>query len=128
MAVYRSKVNFWGYFYLGFFVGLSVYFWSESNLMGEIIFTIFTVAYLWIFLNTKYVIGTENLSVLPFGPHIPLSQITRIEPAHNYFFSSPALSLKRLMIKFDKGSVFVSPVRGDAFIDELKQRCIHLKG
>ena len=72
---------------------------------------------------TRYVIEKESLTVF-YGfflkKRIPISSITSIHHSHNPL-SSPALSLRRLLIRYGKyDEVLVSPVDQEAFIAALK--------
>lgn len=127
MQIYRSKIGLWACLYLSFFLILTVYFWINADFVGGIIFTVFSVALIWTYLNTRYIITKEELIIKPFGPIISLKDVTAIEPSSGcYFMASPALSLKRLMIKYKEDNVFVSPEKEDQFIEELKQKCVNL--
>lgn len=72
---------------------------------------------------TRYVIEKESLTVF-YGfflkKCIPISSITSIHHSRNPL-SSPALSLRRLLIRYGKyDEVLVSPVDQEAFIAALK--------
>ncbi len=78
----------------------------------------------YIFLKTKYTITTDSLKVecgFLFNQQIKIDSIRQIKETNNPI-SSPALSLDRLEIKFDKyGSVLVSPKEKTGFIEHLQQ-------
>lgn len=126
MRIYRSKIGFWAYLFLGCFLVLTGYLLID-NFVGGIVFTVFSAALVWFYLNIRYIITKEELIIKPFGPTIPLKDITTIEASSGYYLmASPALSLKRLMISYNGDSVFVSPQHEDQFIAELKQKCINV--
>lgn len=127
MMIYKSKVGFWAYFYIAFFLVLTVYFWSTGDLLAGTLFTGVSALSLWFFLNIRYVLTQEELVIRPFGPSIPLKDITAVDAQGKYhFMASPALSLKRLRIKYKGSEVFVSPKDEALFVGELKARCENL--
>ena len=72
---------------------------------------------------TRYVVEGVNLTVF-YGfflkKTIPVSSITSIQPTHNAL-SSPALSLRRLSIRYNKyDEILVSPEDPEAFVAALK--------
>lgn len=126
METYRSKIGLFAYLYVLCFTGLSIYLITHGEVPGGIILAPMSITGIWFFFKTKYIIDKEYLSIKPFGPTIPLKDITEIEKADGFAFSSPALSLKRIMIKYTNGSVFISPDRDADFISRLKQKCANL--
>ena len=118
---YKSRVNWWyglliilllalcgkggEYWIVGFLSWVSVIFLASL-----------------IFLK-RYVVEGENLTVF-YGfflkKTIPVSSITSIQPTHNVL-SSPALSLRRLSIRYNKyDEILVSPEEPEAFVAALK--------
>ena len=72
--------------------------------------------------STRYII-TENLLIVKcmfiVNDRIEISKIRKIEKT-NSILSSPALSLDRIAIKFNKfDEVYISPKEKQAFVDEL---------
>ncbi|MCM3213941.1 PH domain-containing protein [Niallia taxi] len=91
-------------------------------IFGAIIVPLFM---LWMWFTTYYILNEENLIIKygPFKSTIPLQSINRVKKTNNPL-SSPALSLKRVEILYDKyNSVFISPVDRDEFIALLCKRC-----
>lgn len=127
METYRSKIGLFAYLYLLCFAGLSIYLITHDEVLGGVILSPMSIIAVWFICKTKYTIDKEYLSIKPFGPTIPLKDITGVQKADNFAFSSPALSLKRIMIKYTNGSVFISPDREADFIAQLKQKCASLK-
>ncbi|MEI2406308.1 PH domain-containing protein [Niallia taxi] len=79
---------------------------------------------LWMWFTTYYILNEENLIIKygPFKSTIPLQSINTVKKTNNPL-SSPALSLKRVEIFYDKyNSVFISPVDRDEFIALLCKR------
>ena len=118
---YKSRVNWWygllfilllalcrkggEYWIVGFLSWVSVIF------LASLIFLM------------RYVVEGENLTVF-YGfflkKTIPVSSITSIQPTHNAL-SSPALSLRRLSIRYNKyDEILVSPEDPEAFVAALK--------
>lgn len=127
MAVYKSRIGFWAYLYLAFFIFLTGYFWLNGDLTAGIIFTVVTTALFWSFFNVRYIITEKELLIKPFGPSVPLKDITEIEASgKHHFMAAPALSLKRLMIRYKGSDVFISPEKEERFVEELKERCGNL--
>lgn len=90
-------------------------------IFGAIIVPLFM---LWMWFTTYYILNEENLIIKygPFKSTIPLQSINRVKKTNNPL-SSPALSLKRVEIHYDKyNSVFISPVDRDEFIALLCKR------
>lgn len=80
---------------------------------------------LWMWFTTYYILNEESLIIKygPFKSTIPLQSINTVKKTNNPL-SSPALSLKRVEIFYDKfNSVFISPVDRDEFIALLCKRC-----
>lgn len=79
---------------------------------------------LWILLSTKYAVSTNTLIVTsgPFRWRIALNRIKTVVPTRNPL-SSPALSLDRLEIKYDKHKVvLISPANKAEFMTAIGQQ------
>jgi hypothetical protein len=79
---------------------------------------------LWLLRATYYRVDTADLHIRcgPFAWRVPLREIRAITPTRNPL-SSPALSLDRLRIDFARGgSIMISPLDKDAFVEELRKR------
>jgi hypothetical protein len=127
METFKSKIGFFALFFLLFFIGLTTYLIVEMEILPGIILLAFTIFYIWLFYNTKYTISKESLYVGPWGPSIPLKDITSIGKPGNFYFSSPALALKRIAIKHLNGCVYISPKNIEEFTAILKRKCINLE-
>ena len=67
-----------------------------------------------------YSVINNDLPVISEGCSIPISSITSIRPSRNPI-SSPALSLRRLSIRYNKyDEILVSPKDREAFVAALK--------
>ena len=129
MRVYRSKIGFWAYLYLGAFLVLTGYAWINSSITGGIILTASSGFIIWLYRSVKYILTEKELLIKPFGPVISLNDIIDIDSFSRYYFiASPALSLKRMKVKYKGGEVFISPQEKEQLIGELRKRCINLKG
>ncbi len=126
---YKSKVAKW---YIWFCIGMtiafigSIYLCYKSTwvllidvvLMGICLFIIYDML-----LHTDYTINGEKLHIrcgFLFRMDLPISKI--IEITHrSTILSSPALSAKRIGLKYDKTNwVYVSPKDQEQFISTLK--------
>jgi membrane protein YdbS with pleckstrin-like domain len=78
---------------------------------------------LWVLIATRYSMSDTALFVRcgPFSWTIPIAGITKIEPTRSPL-SSPALSLDRLRIVYDGGSIMISPEPRKAFLQQLEHR------
>jgi hypothetical protein len=130
-SVFRSKVDIWLVIVL---VGLPVIILefvldgiglsdSEVNLLALLIVVFVLGIVLWLFLTTRYTLTDEFLLIRcgPFSWAIALDEITHIEPTRNPF-SSPALSLDRLAIRYGGGELLISPADKARFMLDLKKR------
>lgn len=79
---------------------------------------------LWIWAKTGYTITETDLLVQsgPFRWRIPLATIRSVRPTRNPL-SSPALSMDRLEVRYQKGMVLISPEEQERFLEELRRRC-----
>lgn len=104
---------------------------SEKAGIGESIFAIILNLVLilficWLWFSTYYVLDEKELVIRcgPINKRIPYRKITS---AHKTWIplSSPALSLKRINIKYQFGIALISPKDRDKFLCMLKERCPH---
>ncbi len=82
---------------------------------------------LWVLYGTHYTFAGEDLRIRsgPFRFTVPLAEITSVEPCRNPL-SSPALSLDRLLIRYGRRSILVSPEPRLEFLDMLCARATGL--
>lgn len=94
----------------------------EGNLYGLIGLSAVVGLILIFSKTTRYIINENQLTVKStwiVNERIVISKITKIEKS-NSILSSPALSLDRLRIRYNKyDEVLISPKEKKAFIDEL---------
>ncbi len=125
MKVYRSKIS-WGIFLPIFIILLltTIFIATESWWVASISILPVAVPIGYIFLKTTYVVTDGLLKIkcgFLYNQQIKISSIRQIKETNNPI-SSPALSLDRLEIKFDKySSVLISPKEKAIFIEHLKQ-------
>ena len=127
--IYKSKVAKW---YIWFCVGMtiafigSIYLCYKSTWVLLIDITFMCVCLLMIYdilFHTDYTINDAKLHIrcgILFRMDLPISKITDITHKST-ILSSPALSAKRIGLKYGKKSwVYVSPKNQEDFISSLK--------
>lgn len=114
----------------GTFLSISAFISNESSI-GESIFAIFLNLVIilficWLWFSTYYVLDDKELVIRcgPINRRIPYREITSAHKTWNPL-SSPALSLKRINIKYQFGMALISPKDRDKFLRLLKERCPH---
>lgn len=129
---YHTRVGWWYWLFcflaLGF-CGMGSWPWVVSFLLWALTIYLFSLTSL-----TRYVVEGESLTVF-YGfllkKTIPVSSITSIQPTNNAL-SSPALSMRRLSICYNKhDEILVSPEEPEAFVAALKAvnpKILTLKG
>ncbi|WP_445509581.1 PH domain-containing protein [Rossellomorea marisflavi] len=136
---YPSKVDLWlailiwGSMLGTIGIGLYAIFY-ESSSFWEVMFlllscVLFPMFMLWVCFTTYYLLSDTHLIIRygPFKKTIPLDSITSVKKMSNPI-SSPALSLKRIEILYDRyDMVLISPKDRDEFIMVLSDRCINIK-
>jgi hypothetical protein len=124
MKIYKSKIDWWLGLPLLYPIFLSVSSMIEGEWIGYIgmitilLFIVFTSK------STRYII-TENQLIVKcmfiVNDKIEISKIRKIEKT-NSLLSSPALSLDRIAIKFNKfDEVYISPKEREDFLNDLLQ-------
>jgi hypothetical protein len=78
---------------------------------------------LWILYGTHYRFSGETLDIRsgPFRFRVPLGEVVSVEPSRNPL-SGPACSLDRLLIRYGRREILVSPEDRLAFLDALATR------
>ncbi|WP_309612480.1 PH domain-containing protein [Flavobacterium sp.] len=122
MKIYKSKIDWW----LGLILVYPIFRSIASIIQGE------WIGYLGILLcllfivfiskSTRYIIAENQLIVkcmFIVNDRIEISKIRKIEKT-NSILSSPALSLDRIAIKFNKfDEVYISPKEKQSFLNDL---------
>ena len=122
MKVFKSKIDWWFGLILVYPIFLSI----TAILKGEWIGFLGLVGVVGFILilsmTTQYIINENQLIVKStwiVNERIDISKITKIEKS-NSILSSPALSLDRLLVRYNKyDEVLISPKEKKEFIDEL---------
>lgn len=122
MKVFKSKIDWWFGLLLVYPIFMSV----KSMLLGEWVgllgLSIVIVLILFFSKTTRYIINDNQLivkSTWVVYERIDISKITKIEKT-NSILSSPALSLDRIRIRYNKyDEVLISPKVKKEFVDEL---------
>ena len=78
---------------------------------------------LWILYGTNYTLFDQVLDIRsgPFKFRVPLEEVTSVEPSQDPI-SSPACSLDRLLIRYGRRQILISPKDRLEFLDELARR------
>jgi hypothetical protein len=122
MKIYKSKVDWWLGLVLVYPIFRSVASIIEGDWIGYIGIALCLLFIVFISKSTRYIISENHLIVkcmFIVNDKIEISKIRKIEKT-NSILSSPALSLDRISIKFNKyDEVYISPKERQAFIDEL---------
>lgn len=122
MKVFKSKIDWWFGLFLVYPIFLSIKNILEGKLYGLIGLSVIVGLILIFSKTTRYIINENQLTVKStwiVNERIDISKITKIEKS-NSVLSSPALSLDRLRIRYNKyDEVLISPKEKKAFIDEL---------
>lgn len=130
VTVYRSKVDAWLVAIIAVAVIASLSGAIEAASGGSVrswalaafIAAIGVCLPLWLLLSTRYTLTHDELLVQsgPFKWRIPIAGITSVTPTSNPL-SSPALSLDRLRIDYERGAwLMISPRDKTRFIGDLE--------
>ena len=122
MKIYKSKIDWWMSLVLVYPIFRSIVSIIEGEWIGY--FGIF-ICLLFIFFiskSTRYIIEENQLTIkclFIVNNRIDISKIKKIEKT-NSILSSPALSLDRIAIKFNKfDEVYISPKEKQSFVNNL---------
>ena len=137
-AVFTSKIDFWlAFLMLGsslLLILVPVWEWiyNDSSIRRILFISLLTIPgailLLLIFFNIKYSLSDDELFVKNgFSTQsISLKDITHITPT-NSMLSAPALSLDRIEIRYEGGSIVISPKDREGFYHAIQQRVPALK-
>ena len=132
-AVFTSKIDFWlAFLILGsslLLILVPVWEWvyNDSSIRRILFISLFTmpgaILLLLIFFNVKYSLSDDELFVKNgfSTQRIPLKDIIYIIPT-NSMLSAPALSLDRIEIKYEGGSIVISPKDKEGFYHAIQER------
>ena len=137
-TIFTSKIDFWlAFLILGsslLLVLVPVWEWmyNNSSIKRIIFISLFTIPtallLLVLFFNIKYTLTADTLLVKNgFSTQsISLEDITNITPTSSTL-SAPALSLDRIEIRYEGGSIVISPKDKDRFYHAIQERVPALK-
>ena len=132
-TVFASKIDLWlAFLILGFsllliLVPVGEWIYNNSSIKRTIFISLFTmpgaILLLLIFFNVKYSLSDDELFVKNgfSTQRIPLKDIIYIIPT-NSMLSAPALSLERIEIRYEGGSIVISPKDKDGFYRAIQER------
>ena len=122
MKTYNSKIDYWLGLPLLYPIFLSVSSMIEGKWIGCLGIVLCLLFIVFISKSTRYIIEEDKLIVkcmFIVNDRIEISKIRKIEKT-NSILSSPALSLDRIAIKFNKfDEVYISPKERQNFLNDL---------
>ncbi len=122
MKVFKSKIDWWFGLILVYPIFLSIKAMLEGEWLGLLGLAAVVGFILFLSKTTQYIINENQLIVKStwiVNERIDISKITKVEKS-NSILSSPALSLDRLLVRYNKyDEVLISPKEKKEFIDEL---------
>lgn len=122
MRVFKSKIDWWFGLILVYPIFLSIKAMVEGEWLGLLGLVAAIGFILFLSKTTQYIINENQLIVKStwiVNERIDISKITKVEKS-NSILSSPALSLDRLLVRYNKyDEVLISPKEKKEFIDEL---------
>ncbi|MCF6129031.1 PH domain-containing protein [Flavobacterium sp. AS60] len=122
MKIYKSKIDWWLGLVLLYPIFRSVVSIIEGEWIGYLGIILCTLFIVFISKSTRYIIAENQLIVkcmFIVNDKIEISKIRKIEKT-NSILSSPALSLDRIAIKFNKfDEIYISPKERQNFLNDL---------
>ena len=122
MKVYKSKIDWWLGLPLLYPIFLSVSSMIEGKWMGYIGISVIILLIFFISKTTRYIKNENQLivkSMFIVNERIEINKIRKIEKT-NSILSSPALSLDRIAVQYNKfDEVYISPKEKQLFVEEL---------
>lgn len=122
MKIYKSKIDWWMSLVLVYPIFRSILSIIEGEWIGYLGILMCLGFIFFISKSTRYIIEEDQLTVkcmFIVNNKIAISKIKKIEKT-NSILSSPALSLDRISIKFNKfDEVYISPKEKQSFLNDL---------
>lgn len=122
MKIYKSKIDWWLGIVLLYPLFRSVVSIIDGEWIGYLGIVLCFLFIVFISKSTRYIIAENQLIVkcmFIVNDRIEISKIRKIEKT-NSILSSPALSLDRIAIKFNKfDEVYISPKERQNFLNDL---------
>lgn len=122
MKTYKSKIDWWLGLPLIYPIFKSIIAMIEGEWLGYLGMGLIILIVLFVSKTTRYIINENQLIVKSMwivNDKIDISKIRKIEKS-NSVLSSPALSLDRILIRFNKfDEVYLSPSEKQSFVKDL---------
>lgn len=122
MKTHTSKIDWWLGLPLLYPIFRSVQAIIEGDWWGYVVLLAIVLLVFFISKTTRYIINENQLIVKSFwivNEKIDISKIRKIEKS-NSILSSPALSLDRIVVRFNKyDEIYLSPKGKQLFIEDL---------
>lgn len=126
VVIYPTAVSWWLWIPIyTLIIGQGIFLMNETSpwfLVFHIVLAV--VIFFWV-RSIRYTLSEESLEIymgLGMKRKIPLASIRKVALSNNPI-SSPAASLKRIAIHYDRwGYILISPKNREAFIEELERR------
>lgn len=122
MKIYKSKIDWWLGLVLIYPICRSIISIVEGEWLGYLGVVLCLLFIVFISKSTRYIIDENQLVVkcmFIVNDKIEISKIKKIEKT-NSILSSPALSLDRMAIRYNKfDEVYISPKDKQAFVNDL---------
>ncbi len=124
MKIYKSKIDWWLGLVFVYPIYRSIVSIIDGEWIGYPVLVFFLLFIVFISKSTRYIIAENQLTVKSMwivNDKIDISTIRKIEKTKS-ILSSPALSLDRIAIKFNKyDEVYISPKEKQNFLNNLLQ-------
>lgn len=120
--IHKSKIDWWLGFPLLYPIFKSVEGMIRGEWLGYLGMLVIILLVLFVSKTTSYIISENQLTVKSMGivnDTIEIPKIRKVEKS-NSLLSSPALSLDRLVVRFNTfDEVYISPKDKKAFVEDL---------
>ena len=122
MKVFTSKIDWWFGLVLLYPIYRSVLAMISGDVFGYVVMALIIASILFFSKTTQYIITDTQLVIkcmFIVNEKIDIEKIRKIEKTSS-ILSSPALSLDRIAIKYNKfDEIYISPKDKQLFIDEI---------
>lgn len=122
MKIYKSKIDWWLGLPLLYPIFRSIVAMIEGEWLGYLGMALIVLVVLFVSKTTRYIIDENQLTVKSMwivNNKIDISKIRKVEKSSSVL-SSPALSLDRILIRFNKfDEVYISPSEKQSFVKDL---------
>lgn len=122
MKIHRSKIDWWWGLPLLFPIFRSIQAIIEGDWLGYLVLLCVVLLVVFLSKTTRYIINEDQLIVKSFwivNEKIDISKIRKVEKS-NSVLSSPALSLDRIAVRYNKfDEIYLSPQNKQLFFEDL---------